>query len=80
MFKNSVFNVSVDTQKWFKAMLIRAIKTFAQTMLSMITVGAAISEVDWTYIISCSMVALVASFLTSVAGLPEVEAVEEEKE
>ena len=58
---------------WIKAAGVRAIKTFAQTMLSMITVGAAISEIDWLYIASCSAVALVASVLTSVAGLPELE-------
>ena len=58
---------------WAKAAGVRAIKTFAQTILSMITVGAAISEIDWLYIASCSAVALLASVLTSVAGLPELE-------
>ncbi len=58
---------------WIKAAGIRAVKTFAQTMLSMITVGAAISEIDWLYIASCSAVALVASVLTSVVGLPELD-------
>lgn len=58
---------------WIKAAGVRAIKTFAQTMLSMITVGAAVSEIDWLYIVSCSVVALLASILTSVAGLPELD-------
>ena len=43
-----------DFKEWLKASCVRAIKTFAQTMLSMITVGMAISEVDWAYIASCS--------------------------
>lgn len=60
------------TITWFKAALIRAIRTFCQTAVSMIAVGAAISEVDWTTIASVSAVAAIASILTSVAtGLPE---------
>ena len=30
MFKNNVFNVSVDTKKWIKAAAVRAVKTMAQ--------------------------------------------------
>jgi hypothetical protein len=52
---------------------IRAAKTFCQTALSFITVGAAANEIKWLYIISVSAVAAVYSMLTSVAGLPEVE-------
>lgn len=62
-----------DFKEWLKASSVRAVKTFAQTMLSMITVGMAISEVDWKYIASCSAVAFICSVLTSVAGLPELE-------
>ena len=59
--------------EWLKAALIRAVKTFAQTAVSMIAVGAAFSEVDWLRVISVSGVAFVLSMLTSLAGLPEVE-------
>ena len=62
-----------------KAAAIRAVKTMAQTALSMITVGAAIQEVDWIAVCSVAVVAGVYSLLTSVAGLPEVEK-EDEKE
>lgn len=72
MFKNCVFKVSVNTQKWIKAAAVRAVKTFAQTAGSMITVGAAVSELDWGYIASVSTVALVYSVVTSIAGIPEV--------
>lgn len=57
---------------WFQAAFIRAIKTIAQTMLGMITVGAALNEVNWIYILSVAVVAGIVSILTSVAGLPEV--------
>ena len=60
-------------KEWAKAALIRAVKTLAQTAVSMIAVGAAFSEIDWIRVASCSGVAFVLSFLTSLAGLPEVE-------
>lgn len=74
MLKNCVFNVSVDTKKWVKKAAVRAVKTFAQTMGSTITVGAAISELDWAYIMSVAVVAGIYSIVTSIAGIPEVEA------
>ena len=60
-------------KKWIKAALIRAIKTFAQTGASLITVGAVLSEIDWIMIASASAVAFIYSILTSLAGLPEVK-------
>ena len=58
--------------EWFKAAGIRALKTFAQTMVGSIAVGAAFSEIDWLRAMSVSGVACVLSLLTSLAGLPEV--------
>lgn len=58
---------------WLHAAGVRAAKTFAQSFASMITVGAAISELDWGYIASVSVVSAVYSLATSLAGLPEVE-------
>ena len=63
-----------DWKKWTVAALIRAVRTFAQTFVSMIAVGAAFSEIDWLRALSVSGVAFVLSILTSLAtGLPEVE-------
>ena len=59
--------------KWIKAAGIRAIKTMAQTSLSLISVGAVMSDVDWTMVISASLVAGIYSLLTSIAGLPELK-------
>lgn len=59
--------------KWAKAAGVRAIKTVAQTAVGMITVGAAVSEINWTYVASVSVVAGVCSLLTSLAGIPEVD-------
>jgi len=59
--------------EWIKAAGIRALKTFAQTAVGMITVGMAINEVSWVHIASVAAVASVVSLLTSIAGLPELE-------
>ena len=59
--------------KWLKAATIRAVKTFAQTFASLMTVGAVLSEIDWVYILSASAVAFIYSIATSIAGLPELK-------
>ena len=61
------------SKKWIKAAGVRAIKTMAQTAVSMLTVGQAVLDVNWLNVLSVSVVAGVVSVLTSLAGLPEVE-------
>ena len=61
------------TKEWLKAALIRAVKTAAQVILSMITVGKALDEFDWVKIASVGVVAFLYSIITSLAGLPEVK-------
>ena len=69
-----------DWKKWAIAALIRAVRTFAQSFVAYIGVGAAFSEVDWIKALSVSGVAFVMSILTSLAtGLPEVEDIPEVK-
>lgn len=63
-----------DWKEFIIAALIRAVRTFAQTGVSMIAVGAAFSEIDWLRVLSVAGVAFVLSILTSLAtGLPEVK-------
>ena len=63
-------------KKWALAALIRALRTFAQTFVGFIAVGAALEEVQWLRALSVSGAAFVLSILTSLAtGLPEVEQV-----
>ncbi|MFR4030538.1 MAG: holin [Anaerostipes sp.] len=73
MFKNTVLKVSVDTKKWMKAAAIRAVKTMAQTAVSLIPAAQMIQEVDWKVVIGTAALAGVASVLTSIAGIPECE-------
>lgn len=60
-------------KKWLKAAAIRAVKTFAQTAASLVTVGALVSEINWATVFSAAAVAAIYSLLMSVAGLPEVK-------
>ena len=59
---------------WFKAALVRAVKTVAQTAVATIGTSAMLDQVDWIMVGSAALLAGILSLLTSVAGLPEVKA------
>ena len=62
------------TKDFWKAALIRAIKTFAQAMVAQIGAGSVgIVQFDWVGALSVSAMAAVLSIFTSLAGLPEVQ-------
>lgn len=62
------------TKDFIIATLVRATKTGAQVMLSMITVGAAITSFNWVQILSITATSFVYSILTSIVfGIPEGE-------
>lgn len=58
---------------WMKAALIRALKTVCQTAVATIGTAMVVTDVNWAYVISASLLAGLLSILTSVAGLPEVD-------
>ena len=60
-------------KKWVKAAGIRAIKTMAQTAVAMLPAAATITAVDWKTVTGTAALAGVASLLTSLKGLPELE-------
>lgn len=62
-----------DLNKWIKAASVRAVKTVAQTAVSLIGVGTVMSDINWMMVASASLLSGILSLLTSVAGLPEVE-------
>lgn len=63
---------------WAKAAGIRAVKTFAEAMLGFVGVsGAAMGAIDWGMATSVATAAMIASFLMSVVGLPEVSVEED---
>ena len=59
---------------FLQAAIIRAVKTVAQTAVSLIGVGAVMSDINWMQVASASLLAGILSILTSIAtGLPEVD-------
>ena len=61
-------------RKWIEAAGVRAIKTLAQTAVATIGTAAALESVDWRMVLSASVLAAILSLLTSIAGLPELDA------
>lgn len=61
-------------KNWTKKAGVRAVKTVAQAAVAMIGTAAVMSEVDWKMVVSAAMLAGILSLLTSVAGLPELDA------
>jgi len=60
-------------REWLKAALVRAIKTFAQGMLTLIgTDYVNILDINWIQILGISATMALLSILTSFAGLPEI--------
>lgn len=60
-------------KKWLRAATVRAIKTAAQTAVATIGTTAVIYDVDWRLVGGTAALAALLSYLTSLAGLPEVE-------
>ena len=65
------------TKEFWKAALIRALKTVCQTAIATIGTSMVITDVNWTYVLSASALAGILSLLTSISvGLPEVQLAE----
>lgn len=65
---------TLKSKAWWKAAGVRAVKTMAQTAIAAIGASTMITETNWVVVASATVMAGVLSILTSVAGLPEVEA------
>ena len=58
---------------FWKAAAVRAVKTFAQSFLAVISTTTMISDVNWSLALNTASFAALFSLLTSIAaGLPEV--------
>ncbi len=62
------------TKEFWKAALIRAVRTVCQTAIATIGTTAVIEDVNWILVASSSALAGLLSILNSIAtGLPEVK-------
>ena len=62
---------------FFKAALVRAMRTICQTAIATIGTSALLSEVNWVAVASASVLAGILSILTSIAtDLPEAQKAE----
>ena len=67
-----------NVKTWFKAAGVRCLKTIAQTAVATIGTSAVMGEVNWLMVGSAALLAGILSLLTSIAGLPELKAGDEE--
>ena len=71
--------IDLFTWDFWKAALIRAIRTFAESMLAYIGTGAIVlRDVDWLAALSAGGFGFVCAILLALAGLPEVKKTEKE--
>lgn len=59
----------MNFKEWISDLGVRCIKTFGESLMSMITVGAALNELDWPYILSCAVVAMIYTVAFNLAGI-----------
>ena len=63
----------ITSKEWWAAAGVRALRTGAQALASLIGTGAVgILDLDWPQMLGVTATAMVLSLLTSLAGLPEV--------
>ena len=61
-------------QKWLKAALIRAARTFGEAALAYIGTGALVlGDVNWLAVLSAGTFGFVTAMLLALTGLPEVD-------
>lgn len=71
----------IFTKRWFEAVAVRMIKTFAESCLVVIGTNAMfVGEVNWMAVLSGGVMGAIVSFLLALKGLPEVGDVLEDGE
>lgn len=59
---------------FWKATFYRAVRTICQTAIASIGTAMVLTDVDWKFVVSASLLSGLLSVLTSIAtGLPEVQ-------
>lgn len=64
----------MNWKSWLKAALIRAVRTFAESMIAYIGTGALVlKDVNWIAALSAGAFGFIMAILLALAGLPEVD-------
>lgn len=62
------------SKKWWRAALIRAVRTFAEAVIAYIGTGAIVlGDVNWIAALSAGAMGAIMAILIAMAGLPEVD-------
>lgn len=70
-----------DIMDWLRAAGIRAIRTFAESMLAYIGTGALVlGDVNWLAALSAGAFGAITAILLALAGLPEVRLASAQRE
>ena len=62
-----------NVKRWLVGATMRAAKTAAQSAIGIIGAAAVMGQVDWAMVVSGALLSAVVSYLTSIAGIPEVD-------
>lgn len=62
----------LTNRTWWDAALVRALRTFFQTLVAMIGTSVVFTDVDWIMVLSAAGLAALLSLAQSLSGLPEV--------
>ena len=65
---------NLTSKEWWAAAAVRALKTAAQVAVAAIGTTATLGGVDWPLVASTAALSAILSILTSLGGLPEVDA------
>lgn len=61
---------------WLRMALYRALRSVCQNFITLVTVGQALKDIDWIFIISTSCVIALLSICNSIISLPEYDKTE----
>lgn len=63
--------------RWVKATGVRTVKTMAETFTAMVSVAVVMSDINWAYVASATVLSGIITVATCIKGLPEVDAYED---
>ena len=63
----------IFSKKWWRAAIVRALRTGAQAAAGLLPAAVTVEQVDWRLVAGSALLAGLVSLLTSLGGLPEAD-------